>query len=188
MTRRIAAEDGRPVATLDELMSQSNALRDEAVAAGEDLRELRAAYTAYDRATYWLRKNKNSVDGSEVSRRKQLAESNRSGRNRWQKLRRMDKKVRDKSKQEAPTRLFLMLIEMFSEFEGEHMTYEEFDEATSDDHFKNSLLQKLEDKACYYDESMELLGGMLCNWQTFWHFIWLKDKSISSAYLQYHWK
>ena len=55
------------------------------------------------------------------------------------------------------------------------MTYKEFDKARSDDHFKKVLLQRFEDKACYYDTSMKLLGDMLSNWQTFWHFIWLKE-------------
>ena len=95
----------------------------------------------------------------------------------------MDKKVCDKSTRKAPVRLFLMLIEMFSEFESEHMTYEEFEELMEDDFFKNSLLQKLEDKAGCYEESMELLGGMLRNWQTFWHFIWLKDDFRNVKYV-----
>ena len=171
MTRRIAAADGRPALTLDDLISQSNALRDEALAAGEDLRKLRAAYRAYHGARTWLNRNRNSDDGSEVSRHEQLKESSKEGWRKWKKLRTLDNKVHAKSKQEAPTRLFIMLIEMFSEFEEEHMTYEEFDEAMSDDHLKKVLLQRLEDKACYYDTSMKLLGDMLCNWQTFWHFI-----------------
>ena len=38
-----------------------------------------------------------------------------------------------------------------------------------------NLLQTLEDKECYYEESMRVLRDMLGNWQTFWHFNWLKD-------------
>ena len=88
----------------------------------------------------------------------------------------MDKKVRDKSKKDAPARLFLMLIELFSEFEREPMTYEEFEESMEGDCFTNHLLLTLEDKACYYEESMRVLHDMLGNWQTFWHFDWLKDQ------------
>ena len=44
------------------------------------------------------------------------------------------------------------------------------------DYFTNHLLLMLEDKACYYEESMRVLHGMLGNWQTFWHFNWLKDE------------
>ena len=169
MTRRIAAADGRPVFTPNELISQSNALRDEAVAAGEDLRKLRETYRAHNRAREWLRTNRNSDDSSEVSRKEQLKESNKEGWRKWEKLRKLDGKVRAKSKQEAPARVFVMLIEMFSKFEKEDMTYEEFDEAMSDDHLGEVLLQTLEDKACYYDTSMKLLGGILCNCQIFWH-------------------
>ena len=155
MTRRIAASAGRGALTLDELISQSNALRDEAVAAGEDLRKLRAAYRAYNGARSWLGKNRNSHDGSEVSRNEQLKESNKEGWRKWEKLRKLDGNVRAKSKEEAPARVFVMLIEMFSEFEKEDMTYEEFDEAMSDDHLGEVLLQTLEDRACYYDTSMK---------------------------------
>ena len=175
MTRRIAAADGRPAFTLDDLISQSNALRDEAVAAGEDLRELRAAHRAYLGATSWLSRNRNADDGSEVSRNEQLKESSKEGWRKWKKLKELDNKVRDKSKEEAPARVFAMLIQMFSEFEEEQMTYDEFNEAMSDNHLKKVLQQRLEDKACCYDTSMKLLGYMLCNWQTFWHFIWLKE-------------
>ena len=175
MTRRIAATDGRPAFTLDELLSQSNALRDEALAAGKDLREFRAAHRAYNGARMWLNRNRNSDDGSEVSRHEQLKESSKEGWRKWKKLKDLDNKVRAKSKQEAPARVFVMLIEMFSEFEKEDMTYEEFDEAMSDDHLGEVLLQTLEDRACYYDTSMKVLGEMLSNWQTFWHFIWLKE-------------
>ena len=80
MTLRIAASAGRVSLTLDELMSQSNALRVEAVAAGKDLCELRAASSACVRASKWLRENINSDDGSEVSRNEQLKESNKEGR------------------------------------------------------------------------------------------------------------
>ena len=116
MTQRIAASAGRGALTLDELISQSNALRDEAVAAGEDLRKLRAAYRAYDAARTWLRDNRNSGDSSEASRKMQLKESNKEGWRKWEKLQKLDNKVRAKSKQEAPTRLFIMLIEMFYKF------------------------------------------------------------------------
>ena len=88
----------------------------------------------------WLSRNRNSDDGSEVSRHEQLKESIKDGWRKWEKLRKLDNKVRAKSKQEAPTRLFIMLIEMFSEFEEEHMTYKEFNKAMSDDHFKKVLL------------------------------------------------
>ena len=175
MTQRIAASAGRVALTLDQLISQSNALRGEAVAAGEDLHELRAAYRAYLAAANWLNRNRNSNDGSEVSRRQQLRESSKEGWRKWKKLKKLDGNVRAKSKQEAPARVFVMLIEMFSEFEKEDMTYKEFDEAMSDDHLGEVLLQRLEDKACYYDTSMKVLGEMLSNWQTFWHFIWLKE-------------
>ena len=163
MTQRIVASAGRVAPTLNELISQSNALRDEAVAAGEDLRKLRVAYRAYNGARRWLRDNRNSDDSSEVSRKEQLKESNKEGWRKWEKLRKLDGNVRAKSKQEAPARVFVMLIKMFSEFEEEDMTYEEFDEAMSDDHLGEVLLQRLEDKACYYDTSMKLLGEMLCN-------------------------
>ena len=77
MTQRIAASAGRVALTLDELMSQSNALRDEAVAAGKDLRKLRETYRTYNRARDWLRMNRNSDDGSEVTRNEQLKESSK---------------------------------------------------------------------------------------------------------------
>ena len=122
--------------TLNQLISHSNVLRDEAVAAGKDLRELRETYRAYNRARDWLKNNRNSDDGSEVSRNEQLKEFSKEGWRKCEKLSKLDNKVRDKSKQKAPTRLIIILIEMFSEFEEEYMTYKEFDEATSDDHFK----------------------------------------------------
>ena len=46
---------------------------------------------------------------------------------------RLDKRVHNKSKKDAPARLFLMLIELFSEFEREPMTYEEFKESMEGD-------------------------------------------------------
>ena len=124
------------------------------VAVGDDFRKLQATYRAYDRSKCWLSKNRNSADGSDVSRHEQLVESNQSNRMQWQNLLRLDKKVRDKSKKDAPARLFLVLIELFSEFEREPMTYEEFEESIEGDYFSNYLLQTLEDKECHYEESM----------------------------------
>ena len=126
MSRRVSVSDraGRAAPTLDQLISASNAQRRFHVAAGDDFRKLKATNAAFDRSMRWLRKNRNSADGSDVSRHEQLVESNRSGRMQWKELLRLDKKVRDKSKKDAPARLFLMLIELFSEFEREPMTYE----------------------------------------------------------------
>ena len=76
---------------------------------------------------------------------------------------RLDKKVCDKSKKDAQARLFLVLIELFSEFEREPMTYEEFEESMEGNCFTNYLLQTLEDKGCYYEESMRVLRDMLGN-------------------------
>ena len=122
MSRRISASAGRAALTLDQLISQSNALRGETVTAGEDLRELKADYNAHDHAVKWLRKNRNSADGPEVSRHKHLAESSESGQRQLKQLWHLGKQIQDKSRQEAPARLFLMLIEMFSEFEHRPMT------------------------------------------------------------------
>ena len=110
------------------------------VAAGDDFCKLKTTCNAYERSTRWLRKNRNSADGSDVSRHEQLVESNRSGTMQWKELLRLDKKVRNMSKKDAPARLFLMLIELFSEFEREPMTYKEFEESMEGNYFTNYLL------------------------------------------------
>ena len=124
----------------------------------------------------WLRENK-GVAGPERSRCEQVRITAKNGQARWKKLDQLDKKIREKSAEEAPVRLFLLLTELFSKFESEPMNFEEYKDTMLDDTVTYFLRQTLENygKLSYYELGVEKLKETFSTWQTFWHLHWLKE-------------
>ena len=71
----------------------------------------------------------------------------------------MDKKIIAKSKEDAPSRLFLMLIEMFNGLERERLTLEEYNDTMQLATVKNNISEVFEvnRKDSYYEAAMEVV-------------------------------
>ena len=113
-------------------MSDFNALAESSIAAGNDLTALQRDDNARNRAMRWLRENK-GVTGPERPRCVQVRSSAKSGQARWKKLHELDKKICDKSAEESPVRLFLLVAELFSKFESNPMNFEEYKDTMQDE-------------------------------------------------------
>ena len=167
-----------PVKTLDQLISDFDTLAASSTAGGRDLTALKADHTARNRARRWLSSNRNSVDGQEKSRNKQIESSTRTGDLQWMKLRNLDKKIRDKSAEEAPVRLFLLIAQLFSKFESNPMNFEEYKDTMQDETVTYYLRQTLENygKVSYYEMGVENFKAKFSTWQIFWHLHWLREE------------
>ena len=145
--------------TLDQLIAAFDALLSVSSAAGDDLLDARRAFITQMSSKRWLRQNTNSDNTSEVLRHEQNVSSSRNGFRHWRRLLDLDKKIIAKSKEDAPSRLFLMLIEMFNGLERERLTLEEYNDTMQLATVKNNISEVFEvnRKDSYYEAAMEVV-------------------------------
>ena len=183
----------RLIKSLDVLLLEFNTLKALLASNACDLQKLNEDFCTDKKALKWLRNNQQVKDDAERSQVEQWACITKSNWSKDKKFHRLETKIKQNMKEEAPERLFLMAADMFSGLNVESSLFSNFIEAAHCNHASSYLQQVLGKNIkmfCYdsvsetLDEALDYCGGCV-DCSNMLHYNLLKDKFNSSHTLEY---
>ena len=146
-----------------ELISHFTELREQYAEDGLDLSLLRGAYSEHERAKAWLRRNRDNGSNSQKSHYEDMTSSAKDNANKYNRLKRIDNKIRKKSIEEAPARVFLILCDLFVDFESNPLKEEDFLQAIREENVLNHIKEIMDaHRTCaYFDKAILVLDSIL---------------------------
>ena len=152
----------RLIRSLDMLLSEFNALK-ASLAPHATLQKLHEDFQTRRSALRWLKEKSQDEDNAEKSEFEQTVCATESNHSKYERLRTLETKIKQKMKAEAPTRLFLIVADMLAGLKVEPLLFSDFMEDAHRDHVSSHLQQVLgqNKKMFCYNSVLKMLDELL---------------------------